>query len=859
MNKCTLVIKDQVNCKFLDLDPHLRRKISEAMKFFIPAARHMPAFKLGRWDGKVGFFSVAGATYVNMLDRVLPMVIDAGYEIDLIDHRPVYEFNFPEVRDDMFADRVWPEGHERAGQPIILRDYQTEALKTYVENLQSIQKISTGAGKAQPLWSKIKTPTGWTTMGEIRVGDFVSTPDGDSAKVLGLFPQGEKDYYKITFKDGRTAEACGDHLWTAYCVDWKHCNKRGKTPWKTLSTNDLRDHLARNSRPVRVPLIRHPKLIPGKFLIDPYVLGCILGDGGLSSSMITISTADQHIVDAINAKLDDRYRLYHKSNYDYVLRRTDEDRSEALTKPKGQRGKNNIYKDEIVRLGLNGKLSDTKFIPKEYLSFSNADQKLSLLRGLIDTDGYVGKNGDITFTTVSEQLAEDVMEMVRSLGGLARKRTKTPSYTYKGEKRQGKLAYDILIRYTEPRSLASLPRKLVRIPTVYQYADSLKAQIVSIEPVGKTECQCILIDHPDHLYITDNFVVTHNTLLTAAMSCVMEPYGRTIVIVPSKSLVEQTEEDYLNLGLDVGVFYGDRKEWNRTHTICTWQSLTVFSKKSKRDEVEIPLSAFLEGVVCVMVDETHSAKADELKDLLCGPMAHIPVRWGLTGTIPKEEFNYLSIMCSLGPSVGEILASDLQEKGVLANCNIDILQLIDDVEYPTYPEEHEFLLTDRTRLTWISEFIYAKAETGNTLVLVDRIETGEFLQEHIPDSVFVSGNVKTKDRKKEYTEVSTSDSKVIVATYGVAAVGINIPRIFNLILIEAGRSHVRVIQSIGRSLRKAHDKDSASIVDVCSTAKFSKRHVAERKKDYAEANYPFKVRKINYRLVDARSALLRDV
>ncbi len=492
MQKCTLVVKDQVNVKFEGLDPHTRRKVSEALKFFIPAARHMPAFKLGRWDGKVGFFEVSGKTFVNVLERVLPLIEDAGYEITLDDQRPIHHFNFPEVREDMFADRVWPEGHPIAGQPIMLRDYQVTALQTYLDNLQSIQKISTGAGK---------------------------------------------------------------------------------------------------------------------------------------------------------------------------------------------------------------------------------------------------------------------------------------------------------------------------------------------------------------------------TLLTAAMSCVMETYGRTVVIVPSKSLVEQTEEDYRNLGLDVGVFYGDRKEWGHKHTICTWQSLAVFSKKTRRDEVEITLDEFLEGVICVMVDETHSAKANELKDLLCGPMAHIPVRWGLTGTIPKAEYEALSITCSLGPCVGEILASDLQEKGVLANINIDIVQLIDDVEYTSYPEEYDFLVTDRTRMAWIGDFARGLSERGNTLILIDRIETGEILEEAIPDSVFISGRIKSKTRTKEYKDVSTADNKVIIATYGVAAVGINIPRIFNLVLIEAGKSHVRVIQSLGRGLRKAHDKDDVYAVDLCSTAKFAARHLTERKKDYKEANYPHKVRKIDYRKMTAREAL----
>ena len=117
------------------------------------------------------------------------------------------------------------------------------------------------------------------------------------------------------------------------------------------------------------------------------------------------------------------------------------------------------------------------------------------------------------------------------------------------------------------------------------------------------------------------------TLMTASLSSLVEPYGRSIVIVPNKSLVSQTEADYQNMGLDVGVYFGDRKEWNKTHTICTWQSLNILMKNSK--DSEITIGDFLDGVVCVMVDEVHMAKADALKALLTGPMANIPIRLSL--------------------------------------------------------------------------------------------------------------------------------------------------------------------------------------------------------------------------------------
>ncbi len=337
------------------------------------------------------------------------------------------------------------------------------------------------------------------------------------------------------------------------------------------------------------------------------------------------------------------------------------------------------------------------------------------------------------------------------------------------------------------------------------------------------------------------------TITTATLSAAVEPYGRSIVIVPNKSLVTQTEKDYVNLGLDVGVYFGDRKEAGKTHTICTWQSLNVLLKNTKSGTADITITDFIEDVVCVMVDEVHMAKADALKTLLTGVMSHIPIRWGLTGTIPKEKFESQALLVSLGPVIGKLSANELQQQGVLAQCHVNIVQLVDHVEYKDYQQELKYLLEESGRLDTMADLINKVNATGNTLVLVDRTECGRQLVERLGDrAVFVSGATKAKDRQSEYDEVAEATDKIIVATYGVAAVGINIPRIFNLVLIEPGKSFVRVIQSIGRGIRKAEDKDHVEIWDITSTCKFAKRHLTKRKAFYKEANYPFTAEKLEW-------------
>ena len=318
MPTCKLIIKDEVNVKFEGLDLEMRKALTNKFKYDIPYARYLPAYKLGRWDGKVSFFGLGGTTYISMLEDALPFLEQKGWYVEVEDHRETRDLNFTTITENYWKDQgaVWPKGHVAEGQPIVLRDYQVEVINNFINNPQSLQEVATGAGK---------------------------------------------------------------------------------------------------------------------------------------------------------------------------------------------------------------------------------------------------------------------------------------------------------------------------------------------------------------------------TIITATLSKICEPYGSTIVIVPNKSLVTQTEEDYVNVGLDVGVYFGDRKELGHKHTIVTWQSLNVLDKKSKNHEAAHTLTEFLQDVRTVIVDEVHQAKADELKNLLTQNFAHVPIRWGLTGTIPKEQFEFQGIKAGLGEVINHISASDLQQKGVLANCHVNIVQT-DDVQ-----------------------------------------------------------------------------------------------------------------------------------------------------------------------------------
>lgn len=379
-----------------------------------------------------------------------------------------------------------------------------------------------GVGKAQPLHAKIKTPTGWTTMGDIKVGDIVSTPDGKDTNVIGIYPQGKKDIYKITFADGRTAESCKEHLWEIYGAYGEKYKTAGgwksyKRDSKVVNLEWIMNRMQSNKKTIRIPLITSDITLDKELPMDPWLMGFLLGDGSFAKSKTgSFSTGDNQILDLVSERLIAGYSIQHIGNYDYEIA-SDIDLSNGPGLPSRKGVYRHHYRKIVHSLGLVGKLSHEKFIPDIYKAGS-VKQRLDLLAGLVDSDGTIGGNGGaISISTSSEQMAKDIQEMVWSIGGIANIGSKIPTYTYKGVKLQGKRTYCISIRYPEPKLLSKLDRKRDLITDNYQYKN-LKLGITNISFVGEQEAQCIMVDHPDHLYITDNYIVTHNTALAEGLA-----------------------------------------------------------------------------------------------------------------------------------------------------------------------------------------------------------------------------------------------------------------------------------------------------------------------------------------------------
>lgn len=363
-----------------------------------------------------------------------------------------------------------------------------------------------GTGKAQPLYSKILTINGWVNMGNIKVGDKVITPKGKISNILGVFPQGIKEIYEIEFKDGRTTRCCKEHLWKIYSYNLAKYNKSGK---RVVETEEILYRINNTRERIYIELINNIDLNnnSSKTFIHPYIMGVLLGDGSLTNG-IRISNSEPEIHNKIKKLL----------NTDYDLNISSDNRKKNVFTINivNIKDKCNYYKEELKNLGLENKHSYEKFIPKIYLNMSYED-RLNLLNGLLDTDGYVCKNGTISYDSTSKLLAEDMVYLVHSLGGMAKITNRIPQYTYKNIKKLGRKDYRISIRHPNPKSFFTLKRKKDRISDNYQYKN-LKCEIKSIKYIGKEEAQCIYIDDSEHLYITDNFIVTHNTACVEAVA-----------------------------------------------------------------------------------------------------------------------------------------------------------------------------------------------------------------------------------------------------------------------------------------------------------------------------------------------------
>ena len=538
-------------------------------------------------------------------------------------------------------------------------NHQKDGIKFLIKNKKCILADDMGLGKCQSVDSEVFTPYGKKRIGDIIPGDYVIGSDGKPTLVEAVYPQGVKDLYRVTFNDGYSILVSKDHLWTVSSNNSGENSKNRENKYYTLSVEQMLDedlvlinngmgwnekkpysfktfYKTNNSQNKwQIPIVKPIEFSNTKTLpIDPYLLGICLGDGHIKNVSVRVDV--------------------HKDDFDELFL----NQPIKENKPqKNLRSASIFLSESLKELRINQTRSYNKFIPYIY-KYSSIEDRMSILQGLMDTDGHCmkSKNGNFTgteFSTSSEQLADDLAEIVHSLGGIVRKKSRIPTYTYKGEKKEGKRNYRLNIKLPEGMNPFRLKRKSEEYKTPKKY--KIGRYITNIQLEKRGESVCIQVDAEDHLYVTDHGIVTHNTYqsIVAALESGSE---RVLIICPSSLKINWMRE-VQNFCDDVSIIQGTH--WNPTRfTIMNYDILKNFHTIEERNkeyedwELRREIADFNPDLL--ILDEAHYIKNHKskrgaiLKDL--SKNFNCDRVWLLTGTPianrPMDYYNLLSIIDS---------------------------------------------------------------------------------------------------------------------------------------------------------------------------------------------------------------------
>ena len=485
---------------------------------------------------------------------------------------------------------------------------QSKLNEIYEGNSNIAIAAATSAGKAQPMDADVLMPQGFVKMGSVQLGQKIASSNGGFSEVVGVFPQGKKLVYRITFSDGASVDCCADHLWS---VRTRH-DKCRKRPFRVKELKDLLGDLKLKDGQNKwsVPLIDIDfsyNKYQSEFLLHPYVLGVLLGDGGIKHRII-LSSVDEWIINEVDSLLPDNVLIEQIEGCDYQI-------VGGMEKEGAKRGfkKTNLVKQILKDLDLFGLGSCEKFIPESYLYASNIS-RLSLLMGLMDSDGNSnGENHAAEFSSCSKKLADGVCQLARSFGASTNVRVGESSYKDKdGNVIECHKRYRVTVNLGEINPFG-IPRKSCN--QGLRLEKGRNRFIESVEEIGQKECQCISVSAEDNLYVTNDYVLTHNTVCAEMFMAyeIKKRKGKTIYVGPMKALAKEKEADWTsdehhfseqNVSIVTGDFRLTKKRIDELEKaniiVMTPEMMASRCRNSTSDKSE-----FLKEVGTVVFDESH--------------------------------------------------------------------------------------------------------------------------------------------------------------------------------------------------------------------------------------------------------------
>lgn len=747
----------------------------------------------------------------------------------------------------------------------VLRDYQ-EIIKADIlrPHLHSARiDLYTGYGKATSNNTPIKVPGGWKMMGDIVVGDKVIGQDGKQTDVIGVYPQGKLPLYRMTFRDGRTIDTCGEHLWKVYQTN----ASTGKN-WKIVNTKEILRMISLSDPRVYIPLCESEESVEVDLPISPYTLGALLGDGHLGNGSLTLTSADQEIFDRVENELPDTLTFSQASK---VI-------TKRIVRKDNSVGKN-VYIVALRELGLLPSVANSKFIPEQYLN-SSTKQRWDLLKGLMDTDGFASmltdkcKSGSTSYTTVSFRLAKDVQYLVRSLGGIASITMKTPRYEYNGEQLIGQDAYTVNIRIKTPTKLFNLKRKQERVSDDNQYAATLKLQVMKVEGIGSYEATCISVNNEDKLFVAKDFIVTHNTLTSLASAV---DFGeRVLVMVPPKYFgiwSEALEKTYKDIG----------QRWITVSGSAELQKLIDRGLEKDLEDIDVIIMSSISYRSYIENYEKYGEKIDEIGYNAPPPRFHEACGIGLQINDEIQEDPGLlfridifsnvkkQIYLSATPFTGNAFVTKMIDKQlpestqcrlpnyeVFINC-LGLLYTEPKIKPQDYltPFKNTYnharyetvmMKNPKRKLQYfnmvgrIAEGVFAKTRIPGqkllilcaTVAFIDDLVV--YLKEKYPD-LQVNGHVSGSP----YERLLKND--ITVSTIKSSGTGVDIPDLRELILLQATGSKKDAIQILGRlrKLKSFPDVTPKLTCMCCTSIPQHNRYLEMHKENFAGRTLNFKI------------------